>query len=620
MGILGEDSVDIGQRAAIGLTARIAPKTRSALASYDSALHRALDWCAGSRLRASVALILLCFALFTPGVFSRPPIDRTEVRYALSTRMMLESGQWMVPHDESGAKVGRPIGILWLQGLATTYLGLGTLDRIWTYRLPSLIGATLAILLLFFGTRGIIGNQAAFCASVLMAHSLLLAVQSRLALPQASVLAAAILAQTSLLRLYHGHGCLDPASRKRTALAFWCALGVGVVLNSLIVPILALLTVAGLFVQDRSLKRLGGANHMLGLFLGLAIASVWFISLWLSIADPTPDPILSLIEWFSLLADSQAMNHRAFPGSFLLVTWIGILPGLVLASAACSTIWQGRHVPAGRFLLAWLVPYLVTFEIVSHKPPLYMVQYVLPVVAIGMALAVTQNPLTGAPRAMPFPWLLRALWIALGLGLAATPLALHIIGGEPVSFVLVIGAVAVAAFFAATAISWSHCSALASTSFSLAGAAVFYWLFTALILPTSSGIWPSTRLAELREALRTCYPEAPLIAGYREPSAEFLIGIETELDSGSNARAHFETKPRSLAFIDRSAIKQFQTSLHALNPAVAPVPVACVSGRNPFTSPRTLHFTVYAMPPLPTDPACSPPPRFRCPEPSAGKN
>lgn len=592
-----------------GVSARITAK--SFVASYDARIRRGLDWCVESRFRASIVLILLCLVLFVPGVFSRPPVDRTEVRYAISARTMLETGDWLIPRDKNGAEVGRPIGILWLQALSAELLGPETYDAIWAYRLPSLAGATLAVLFLFLGMRSIVGDRTAFCAAVLMAHSLFLAIQARLALPQAGALAAAMVAQTSLARLYVGQGDLSPSSRSRAALTFWAALGTGILLNSFIVPILAALTIIGLAVQDRSLKWFGQANHALGLLLAIVIALPWPLSFWLSIADPTPDPRLSLVAWLSLVVDAQHMNYEAFPGSFVLMAWFGLLPCVLLVYDSCRMAWSNRGLPVVRFLMAWLVPYIAVLELISDKPPLYMVQYALPALAIGVALLITDNPVTGSARRAPVPLWARVAWVIAGIGLGTAALWVQIWAGDPVSVPLVAAAIAVMILFAATAVAWPHCSALAAISFSLAGGAVAYWLVIALILPPTSMVWPSVRLAELRDTLRACYPQPPIIAGYSEPSAVFLMGTDTTVTSGTRVPEHLDAAPRALAFVERSHMGRFKEALRTF-PSGPPVRVACVTGRNVLTSSRNQVFEVYAKPPIPSDPACTPPSRYRC--------
>jgi len=586
------------------LSARLAPF----FTRYEAALQRALAWGTRSPYRASILLILLSIALFSPGVFSRPPIDRTEVRYALSAQSMLETGDWLVPRERSKAKVGRPIGIVWLQSLSAKLAGPENHDAIWAYRLPSFIGAILAVVLLYLGSRSIIGEGAAFCASVLLAHSLFLAVQARLALPQSLALGASVVAQTSLARLYTLHPELSESQRRRAGLAFWAAIGAGIFINSLIVPVLAAVTIAGLYVKERNLNWLRGAGHGLGLVLALLLSAPWFISTWLTAAEAAPD--LSILEWLSILIDSQFMHHEAFWGSFILAAWLGLLPVILMTFPVARSVWNSRGVPVMRFLIAWTVPYLLLFELLSDKPPLYMVQYIAPGIAIAMALVLVPNPITGSPCAVPLPVWARVGWMLLAASLAIIPLVLQVLIGEPVYLSMLAASAAVLLLFMTTILAWPHCKPFAATSFSLAGCAVAYWLVMAMMMPGQSIIWPSVRLEEVSDALHPCYPEPSIVAGYSEPSSLFLMGSNTEFAPGAAAARYIQGR-RALAFIEDDELADFNRALDTADPARKPVRVACVKGWNGFTS-KGGEFLVYAPQPVPNDPTCAVPARYRC--------
>ncbi len=121
------------------------------------------------------------------------------------------------------------------------------------------------------------------------------------------------------------------------------------------------------------------------------------------------------------------------------------------------------------------------------------------------------------------------------------------------------------------------------------------------------------RLTELRNALRTCYPGPAIIAGYAEPSALFLMGHDGVVAAGSQVPGELDRLPRALAIVESSHARRFEEALAKHN-GEAPVRLACASGRNPFTANRTQVFEVYVKPPISNDPACIPPPRYRCPE------
>ena len=91
-------------------------------------------------------LAVLCLMLWLPGILSLPALDRDESRFAQSSRQMLDSGNYVDIRFGQVPRYKKPIGIYWLQAAATGLAGLvtGHDDRIWSYRLPSLLGGIAA--------------------------------------------------------------------------------------------------------------------------------------------------------------------------------------------------------------------------------------------------------------------------------------------------------------------------------------------------------------------------------------------------------------------------------------------------------------------------------------------
>src|SRR5215813_1547200 len=126
-----------------------------------------------SRFRPYALLCLLCFILYLPGLAAIPPLDRDEARFAQATRQMLETGDFIRIRFQDEARNKKPIGIYWLQAATVAALSSAESSAIWPYRLPSALGALLAVLLTFgFGSRFLGSRPAAFIASVLLASAL----------------------------------------------------------------------------------------------------------------------------------------------------------------------------------------------------------------------------------------------------------------------------------------------------------------------------------------------------------------------------------------------------------------------------------------------------------------
>src|SRR5207237_7109517 len=124
-------------------------------------------------------LLLLSLALFLPGQASLPPLDRDESRYTQATAQMFETGNFVDIRFQDQARYLQPAGIYWLQAAAVSLLSAPEDRDVWAYRVPSLIGATVAVLLTAWIGNLLFGAPAGFFAAVLMALSLILAADGR---------------------------------------------------------------------------------------------------------------------------------------------------------------------------------------------------------------------------------------------------------------------------------------------------------------------------------------------------------------------------------------------------------------------------------------------------------
>ncbi|MBU3694168.1 MAG: phospholipid carrier-dependent glycosyltransferase [Rhodocyclaceae bacterium] len=145
---------------------------------------------------AWVALAGLCLALFVPGCQSIPATDRDESRYAQASRQILESGDWVDIRFQDELRLKKPPGIYWLQAGVRQALDLP--DRIGSYRLTSLLGATLAVLLFYALSRRLLDRREALWPPVLLATSFLLGAEVRLATTDAVLLLCTTLAGSVL--------------------------------------------------------------------------------------------------------------------------------------------------------------------------------------------------------------------------------------------------------------------------------------------------------------------------------------------------------------------------------------------------------------------------------------
>src|SRR5580693_5820621 len=168
---------------------------------------RLLSWLAR---RPYAALALVCLLLWAPGILSLPALDRDESRFAESSRQMLDSGNYVDIRFGQVPRYKKPVGIYWLQAAATAIASgisapltghMGDHSRIWTYRLPSLLGGMAAAMLTFW-CGALFSVEVGLFAGALVAASLLLTGEATQATTDAAVLATVMLTQGVLLRLW----------------------------------------------------------------------------------------------------------------------------------------------------------------------------------------------------------------------------------------------------------------------------------------------------------------------------------------------------------------------------------------------------------------------------------
>ncbi len=209
-------------------------------------------WLARLARHPFALLALLGLLLWLPGVLSLPALDRDESRFAQSSRQMVESGDMVDIRFGHVPRYKKPIGIYWLQATATKLAAPflhGGDDRIWTYRLPSLLGGIAAGWLTVWCALAVAGAEAALLAGLLMLGSVLLTAEATIATTDAVLLACMLGVQGVLLRLYRAGRDSDWPVSNRTVMWGWAAFGFGVLIKG---PVVfgAALTILGLVGWD----------------------------------------------------------------------------------------------------------------------------------------------------------------------------------------------------------------------------------------------------------------------------------------------------------------------------------------------------------------------------------
>jgi 4-amino-4-deoxy-L-arabinose transferase-like glycosyltransferase len=466
-----------------------------------------------------LALLALCLAVYMPGVMRLPAVDRTEVVFAETTRDMLARGAIADPRYGDTVHPFRPIGTYWAQARFAWLAGETHARDITIYRLPAMIAVTLAVLALYLLASPLIGSNAALIAAALFAVAPLTVLVAHLAIAEGLSLFPATVAMLALLRVY---AAPKEESTRTLAWLFWLALGLGILINALLVPILVAVALIALRFLDRDIYWMQRLNVATGLPVALLIASPWlFVRV---MQDGVPFAGLSLQEFTEALGGSQDMKLRAWPGTFVLAVLLGFLPGTALLAPACKKLWDDRHTKITRFLLAWVIGYLVYLELLSSKPGTYMVQPLFPALAIAVGmLVVSENGKKPVLKFHAIPW--PPLAAVLPLALFALP---FVVLREMPKMWLALPVVAVVALFYWSAVEGRYGHLYRWAQISVAALGLFAVTLLACVLPSIDQIWPTR---QVERAIAACKPSRLGVLGFNEPTSRFILNRDSELST-----------------------------------------------------------------------------------------
>lgn len=518
-------------------------------------LTGALDYAAASHRRAAGLLIVFALLAFLPGFFQIPPVDRDEARFAQATKQMVESGEYVDIRFQDEVRYKKPVGIYWLQAaVVKTGEALGLRDArttIWLYRLPSLAGAIGAVLLTYWAALAFVARRAALLAALMMASSILLGVEARLAKTDAMLLLTCVAAMGAMARIYlTARRAPDAAIGWTMPAMLWTVLAGGVLLKGPLILMFVALTALTLSIADRSARWVWKLRPLSGFAWMIVLVLPWFIA----IVAKSGDSFFVQAIGQDMLAKitSGQETHGAPPGFYLVLFWVTFWPGAVLAGLAAPMVWQVRREPGAQFLLAWLIPSWLVFEIVMTKLPHYVLP-LYPAIAILIAGILEKGALARAR------WMVRGTvgWFVFPAAIAIAVVAGFIVIGRDPGIV--------AWPFAAAALifglfAWWLYEVDGAERALLRGmmASVFIAITVyAVMIPSLPQLFPSAQIAEQVRGAGCEAPQVVSTLAYQEPSLVFMLGTGTRFTDGAKAAEFLDKGPCHFALIDPRSERGF---------------------------------------------------------------
>lgn len=465
-------------------------------------------------------LTLFSLMIFMSGIALLPVIDRDEAHFAQASRQMLQTSNYFQIRFQEKTRFQKPPGINWLQAASVNLFSDANSSAIWPYRIPSLLGALLSILLTYFFARQVSNEKIARLAAALVASTLLLVVETHMAVIDASLLASVMLMQIALWMIYR-----DGLENKKTSLiwafCFWLALAFGLVLKG-VTPLIGLLSICTLCLFEKRISWLRGLHFFSGLILFLCLSLAWV----LMVNEAENSNYLMQMIHKDLLPKLQGghESHGKPPLFHLVILVLTFWP-------ASLFLWQGvqytlkhRNEPLIKFLIAWIVPTWLFFEIMPTKLPQYVLP-TFPAIALLCALGISQfSNLEQPGKMMRF---LHILWGLISIGLAASLASLPFLLMNQWTWVASLLFVIITIFtIIAIIFAWRGAYERASMAVLLM-ALLSYPLIFAGLLPQLKPLWLTSDIAKLIDKNKISNAKPLVVVDFDEPSLVFNLNTST---------------------------------------------------------------------------------------------
>ena len=581
-------------------------------------------------------LVALLTALCVlPGIASIPTIDRDEARFVQATRQMLDSADWhgyIVPRFGDQLRLQKPPAIYWVQSASVA--ALGGMDRgpeaIWMYRLPGAIAAIATALATWWLGRSMFGALTGTLAGILIGICPLVAFDAHQARADQVMVAVTTWMMVLVWRLWTTR---DAGTPWVTVAGLYGLCAVGILLKGPITPFVLGSTVLCMAAATRRWSWIVRSQPWTGAVIVLAVVVPWVI---LAAREIGGNTIAGAIrrEVFER-AGSGMEGHWAPPGYHLVLLPVLFFPGSLLTGLAIqwawsrarrarsthslpARIWSSLTSRGGRqpelFLLCWLVPTWIAFELVATKLPHYVLPC-YPALALLSARAVVGG-MSSLPHALePVHRFGYGLWAVIGCLIGWMPaglmVALHYAGllnDQNLGWSLGLGSSAFVLVVASggygTVLMWrARHSALRGDFGSAIRSGIALTVMSlvctmGIVLPRVPAPWITTRILEhaQREASDRGLNALPAMAavGYVEDSLLFESGRRVERLGVDELSAWIDQHPDGLVIATTGLVDGHGP---ASAPRLQPIESSLTRGFN-YSKGRVVEVMLYAVVPL----------------------
>ncbi|WP_419420399.1 ArnT family glycosyltransferase [Legionella sp. D16C41] len=502
------------------------------------------------KIKISFLLLLFSLMLFALGINKIPVIDRDEAHFAQASKQMLQTSNYFQIRFQDRTRFQKPPGINWLQAASVKRLSDVKSNQIWPYRIPSILGGFLSLLLTYLFAGRFVDLKTAALAAGLLGSTFLLVVEAHMAVIDATLLFSVVLMQGALWIIYQNYKEQQKISWV-WPLCFWSAMAFGIVLKG-VTPLVGILTIVALCLIEKQVSWLKQLKLIPGLLFVVGLTLIWL--LLVNEAEQSNYLLQMLNKDLLPKLKGGHESHGKPPLFHLAILPITFWPASLFLWLAGLYAWQNRHLTYVKFLLSWLIPSWIFFECMPTKLPQYVMP-LFPALAILSALAIKQYTYLLSSKWLNF---LQYFWLILSVGFG---FALILIGyslNQELSFdSVIIGAVIV--IFSVSAIYFGRQSMFNhSVIFVFLMAAIVFPLIFNRLLPSLKPIWLTHTIAQYIDKNKIAEKQPLLVVGFDEPSLVFNLDTKlVRFVDLNTAIAQLLTQPQQLAIVDNKSLQSW---------------------------------------------------------------
>jgi 4-amino-4-deoxy-L-arabinose transferase-like glycosyltransferase len=334
------------------------------------------------RLSLLALLIVAASGIYLIGNGSTALWDRDEPRYAQTSRQMLQSGDWVVPHFLDMPRTAKPALIYWCQATAMAVVGDAGPAANFAARLPSALALSM---LLIVGSAVLwrrLGPRPTLWTAFIFASSGLTIAAAKMCITDAVLLLWVTVAQLCLYAAWRGRWTW-PVVIVWAIMVGLAGLTKGpVILGVQGMTILVLLVMrwvdrrwtpvaaaAPKCAPSAKARRHPGTKVLVALLIVIAIVLPWVLMVNHR-ASAFLRTTLHHDVWDRMMTPLE--QHAGPPGYYLISVWATFFPWSLLLPLAVGVAWRRRADPRSRFALAAVVGPWVMLECVRTKLPHYL--------------------------------------------------------------------------------------------------------------------------------------------------------------------------------------------------------------------------------------------------------